>query len=54
VNKNVAKVNLASDADRPEPIASSDGERKTARILTPRPDSVNTANWPVIRDVVGF
>jgi hypothetical protein len=54
VNKNVAKANLASDADQPEPTFSPDGERKTARILTPQPGMVNTPNRPVIRDVVGF
>ncbi|MDH0893814.1 MULTISPECIES: hypothetical protein [Pseudomonas] len=48
MNKNVAKASLASDAGRPEPTVSPYGERKTARILTGTPFSVNTKNRPSI------
>ncbi|VXC00522.1 hypothetical protein PSEUDO8AS_40421 [Pseudomonas sp. 8AS] len=44
MNKNVAKSSLAGDAGRPEPTVSPYGERKTARILTVTPFSVNTKN----------
>jgi hypothetical protein len=49
VNKNVAKSSLAGDAGRPEPTVSPYGERKTDRILTGTPFSVNTKNRPSIR-----
>jgi hypothetical protein len=49
VNKNVAKASLAGDAGRPEPTVSPYGERKTARILTGTPFSVNSKNHPFIR-----
>jgi hypothetical protein len=48
VNKNVAKASLAGDASRPEPTVSPYGERKTARILTVTPFSVNSKKHPFI------
>ena len=48
MNKNVAKASLAGDASRPEPTVSPYGERKTDRILTGTPFSVNTKNRPFI------